>query len=694
MSLVVSLLLQGDYEQAKTLFSVDPSCIKVALDLPSQPGRTLMDNARQVSPRRSETGLDSSAININDVEDPTIFYALGDVETLELLLLTAPQSAWAQNHKGDRPLHAACQLRNVHKDIISILLFAFPEGASAKNRDGKLAFHFAVANIHDICIIRMVYDGFPNAVAEKESKNNSKPLHYACAFKAPLPVIQLLVEKHIQAVEQRNRQGNLPLHLTLMYDAPEEVKQYLIESYEGAVQERDSKGRLPLHIAAQCSTITVVTIEKLLSIYPQAINATVMLNENNSNTDDQQSVTNWLIGKKCVHISIRFLSGRADIIQCLLSNAAYKEVLKKDSRSSISHAVRKKAIHQEANKETKISEEGPKQESENLTFYLNGDTLLHTAIEFNASIEVLETITSLRPSSLKEENNDGKLPIHFAAWRQVGPATMVFLIRNYPESLMIVDEKTGNVALHYALQYSPTKVNADANTEMIEKVLSHMPAACFVINKAGYYPIHLATRARCPYHIIEAMLKVVPYSFGFFSENRLRLLPIDFAIASNASADVIGLLLGYVGKGDIINPKRIMDDRQNPNPYIDGSAIPQQTSPLPLNDGNNHITEGTRKDSTPLINEHDGYPDICTLMDAHLDLQQKFTIQGEEMRKLRARNHSIAGDLHSRNEEIKGIQKDVSWGKDRVKILEREIKALTTELASFKGKGLRDKTAH
>jgi ankyrin repeat protein len=682
MSLVVSLLQQKDFSQARTLLSIDPSCIKVGIEQVSS--QSFKSSRAHIS--HSQTSSDESNIqpkgceyyanessDKDGSEDPTIFYALGDVETLELLLLLAPQSAWAQNHNGERPLHAACQIPNVHEDVIDILLFAFPEGASAKNRDGKLALHFAVANIQNMNIIRIVYNAFPNAVAEKESKNFSKPLHYACAFKAPLVIVQFLSEKHVQAIELRNRQGNLPLHLCLMYDAPDDVKRFLISAYPNAVKMRDSKGRLPLHIAVQCQSISVQTIEALLEVHPESINDVVTQIESNDASTDT-TINKWLVGKKSIHIALRFLSGRADAIRCLLSNSAFKEVVTKSALSSISLAVRKKAQLTTSDEDDKINIgfSGSASEDIDRTYFLNGDTILHTALEFKASIEVLETITSLRPSSLKEINNDGKLPIHFAAWRQVDPDTMLFLIRSFPESLMLVDEKTGNVALHYALQYL-AKGNTELDTRMVEKVLSYMASACFVVNKAGFYPIHLAARAGCPYHIIDAMLKVVPYSFGLFSENRMRLLPIDLAIACKAPADVIGLLLGYPNKGDAINPKRITEDRNRVGSILANSLAVTEPTDITFRIFTNSNTE-----------EDGSFSHLSTLMDAHLELQQKFTLQGEEMRKLRTRMHSIAGDLQSKNEEIKGYKRDVSWGKERIKLLEREISALTAELATFK----------
>ena len=114
------------------------------------------------------------------------------------------------------------------RDILAVLLFAFHEGASAKNHQGKLPLHYAVANISDAALVGDVLDAFPQALREKEPRNASLPLHYACAFKAPLPVVQLLCERYPEAAGQPNGQGNLPLHLALLYETENEIVQYLI----------------------------------------------------------------------------------------------------------------------------------------------------------------------------------------------------------------------------------------------------------------------------------------------------------------------------------------------------------------------------------------------------------------------------------------------------------------------------------
>ena len=81
---------------------------------------------------------------------------------------------------------------------------------------------------------------------------------------------------------------------------------------------------------------------------------------------------------------------------------------------------------------------------------------------------------------------------------------------------------------------------------------------------------------------------------------------------------------------------------------------------------------------------HKGLNQFNNIADSHLDLQQKYMQQGEDMRKMRKRMHVQSQEMSTKNTEIKDLKRDVGWRQDRVKILEREIKTLNQELDTFK----------
>ena len=184
----------------------------------------------------------------------------------------------------------------------------------------------------------------------------------------------------------------------------------------------------------------VAVLRMLVDAHPNALNEPVGVRDRQG----RQPVP-WIQGKKPIHLAIRS-NVCSKNVHFLLSSGHYKEAAQKE-KASHSKAVNTKrqqeleAVraqervkreaaeaalpeHMKVGRRSGVQEEYGDDvdgEKDKAPFYLNGDTLLHTAIEFNCPVDTLETILKLRPSALQEINNNRMLPIHYAAWRQCGP---------------------------------------------------------------------------------------------------------------------------------------------------------------------------------------------------------------------------------------------------------------------------------
>ena len=757
MSLLVSLLNEGEHENALKLIKATPDCILTEVD----------------------TELD---------EAPTIFFVLKDETLLTHVLLQKPESAWSRNQNGDVPLHTACTLPNIELDVIEILLYAYPDGASTRNLDGKLPIHFAMMHITNPDIIACLVKHAPDALTYMESRNDSKPLHYACAFRSPLDTIRIILQEYPDAITETDRNGNYPLHLALAYEAPIEVCLYLLDTYEDIKENgpnsqifqipkinkkkakftltnyqelnniceiRDAKGRLPLHLCAQSKSTSLELLEKISALYPKAhiltIDLPLAMEESqlseiekkkeqkmgqfipgyNPAPDINHRKGIWMYGKKAIHIAIK-TNAENTLLNFFLKNALsekYKDsmaIKKKSVDRSISKAKQKMAQRQKLTEEKaiivhnnndndndKIADKEGKDETGNTnkgktineirergeeafqpntttttattddddisgkedTSHLNGETLLHTAIEFNCSIEVMKSILRVVPQVIKEPNHDGKLPIHYAAWKQTSVEVASFLITQYREGLNHKDKKLGNLPLHYTLQYGPRGPHADYSLSNL--LLTSCPGAVFQWNNAGFYPIHLAAKAQCPIALMDCLLKVCPYSYGFVTKNYMQLLPVDLALHYNACAPVISLLLGQPFRNVAASPdpkqslrykrQQEEDERNNEN------KTPTSSSGSASGENIFESEEERRELHT-----------IYSLKSTLMDVQESYMEQGEEMRKLRERMHVLASEVKGKYDQVRGLQRDMGWRDDRIKILEREVKHLTAELDSWK----------
>ena len=109
--------------------------------------------------------------------------------------------------------------------------------------------------------VRAVFSG---ANAQRESatwvvrkETNGKlrwrllPVHAAIIFKAPLDILELMLQEYPTGAQCKDDQGMLPLHLAFRNDSDWEVLEELLTAYPQAVVTKDRKGRTPLQCASQ-----------------------------------------------------------------------------------------------------------------------------------------------------------------------------------------------------------------------------------------------------------------------------------------------------------------------------------------------------------------------------------------------------------------------------------------------------------
>jgi len=96
------------------------------------------------------------------------------------------------------------------------------------------------------------------------------PLHMALLRKAPLNLIQGLVEKNPLAVKQVDSFGMMPLHLACQSGLSLDVCRYLSKQHPAACRHLDETERTPLHLACASHALRKDVIVFLLGEYPQA----------------------------------------------------------------------------------------------------------------------------------------------------------------------------------------------------------------------------------------------------------------------------------------------------------------------------------------------------------------------------------------------------------------------------------------
>ena len=99
------------------------------------------------------------------------------------------------------------------------------------------------------------------------------PLHWAASneYRAPLEMMQALLDAHPAAVSTPNVRGALPLHWAVYKEALVDVVKLLLRAYPEAAYVATTYGDLPLHDATITpTTASLEVVVALLAAYPEA----------------------------------------------------------------------------------------------------------------------------------------------------------------------------------------------------------------------------------------------------------------------------------------------------------------------------------------------------------------------------------------------------------------------------------------
>lgn len=140
-------------------------------------------------------------------------------------------------------------------------------------RDGSTALHLVCMKKAPLDVIQKVVEYWPDSVKEKDD-GGYLPLHIVCALGSPTEVVQCLIEGNDgqDSPMVKDVNGNLALHLACRHDSAEtfDTIKLLVEAAPEAVKETDVAGDYPLHLAS-FHHLPLEAIRFIARRYPEAI---------------------------------------------------------------------------------------------------------------------------------------------------------------------------------------------------------------------------------------------------------------------------------------------------------------------------------------------------------------------------------------------------------------------------------------
>ena len=137
----------------------------------------------------------------------------------------------------------------------------------------------------------------------------------------------------------------------------------------------------------------------------------------------------------------------------------------------------------------------------------SGELPIHWAALCGSGVNILQTLVTAYPESVRLSNRDKKLPLHMAI-QSCHTDAVRYLLELYPDGGKAADA-LGWTPLHYAVNSQ-----ADPVPSILDMCLGAYPEGCGQPNHQGYFPLHLYIRSRATPSswVIKKLLMQYPFA--------------------------------------------------------------------------------------------------------------------------------------------------------------------------------------
>jgi len=341
------------------------------------------------------------------------------------------------------------------------------------------------------------------------------PLHAVCIFRAPLALIEALIEVYRDGPRMKDDQGMLPVHLACRNGASKGVVLTLLNAYPASVLVRDRKGRSPADLVRTSSSANKDAVLAAIKNFQKEAELAGTLDEDN--LPHKASLAN---------------GGRAGETRMVSSGPPVQEV-DYEHRTTLFRLILKKEWKTAAVRAGSYNDEAS---TWIVTKGFNGNLRflpLHKACVLQPPAALIEALLLAYPDAAKSKDQDGWLPLHCACFYGANEEVIKALLQSHPKASQSKDDE-GRLPLHYACLKGASQGIVDALLEAFAK-------GALSKDDEGRLPIHHACGKGAPEAVIDALLKASPK--GAQTKDDQGRVPLHHACRKNASERVIRTLL-------------------------------------------------------------------------------------------------------------------------------------------------------
>jgi ankyrin repeat protein len=374
----------------------------------------------------------------------------------------------------------------------------YDEGATAlyrniENKDWDAALHR----------VSMAPEEAKTWVSRRENDSDKTrwrllPLHAVCIFRAPLALMEAIIDAYPEGPQMKDDQGMLPIHLACRNGASKGVVLTLLRGFPESLYILDRKRRSLQDLIESSTSANKEPVLEALKKFEKE----TRLGNFTARNDTPARTT---------------LVNEVDYENRTI---LFKLILKKDWKGAAKRAI---AFPDEAS--TWIVTKGF---NGNLRFLP-----LHKACVLQPPESIITTLLNAYMDGAHDKDQDGWLPIHCACFYGAGDAVINTLLNANPKGAQSKDDE-GRLPLHYACLKG-------ASQGVIDVLLATYTKGVMCKDDEGRLPVHHACSKGAPESVIDALLKASPKSAQ--SKDDQGRLPLHHACRKNASERVIRTLL-------------------------------------------------------------------------------------------------------------------------------------------------------
>mmetsp|Transcript_25693 Transcript_25693/g.56345 ORF Transcript_25693/g.56345 Transcript_25693/m.56345 type:complete len:614 (+) Transcript_25693:95-1936(+) len=343
-------------------------------------------------------------------------------------------------------------------------------------------------------------------VYRKEHSSNKMrwrllPIHATCIFRAPLGLIEALIDIYRDGPQMKDDQGMLPIHLACRNGGSKGVILALLNGFPDSCKVTEKKGRTPLELVLNSESQNTEAVSAAIRTFEQQLQKNEKLRIVNM-TPDVDAIP------------------QAQEVDYEHRTVLFRLLLKKDWNGAIQRA--------ESNPEEAATWIVTKGFNGNLRFLP-----LHKACVLCPPGEVVEKLLKAYPEGSKCRDQDGWLPIHCACFYGACGNVITALLEVHPKGSQLKDDE-GRLPIHYACLKS-------ASQEVVNILLENFPKGGMSKDDEGRLPIHHACSKGAPEGVIDALLKAS--GKGAQSKDDQGRLPLHHACRKSLSERIVRTLI-------------------------------------------------------------------------------------------------------------------------------------------------------